>query len=250
VTGLAPIEALAIAGVVVVAAYTVFGLTGFGSSITGLPFLAQVYPVRVVVPTMLVFDLCASLLLATRQRSNVERGELVSLLPFVVIGMLVGGTLLSQAPERWLMLGLGAFVLLFASGQLRTAEARSAVSTRWAGPAGVAGGALSALYGTGGPLYTLYLARRIAEPMRLRATLAVLIFASALMRLVVFTGSGLLLQPAVGQLALALLPCAALGYLIGTRLHGRVGVAAARRAVWAVIVLGGLGMLVRGALAP
>ncbi len=249
-SSLAPTEALALAGLVIVASYTVFGLTGFGSSITGVPFLAQLYPVRVVVPTMLAFDLCAGLLLATRQRAHLERREMVSLLPFIVVGMLVGGTLLVHAPERWLMMGLGAFVLLYSASQLVAPASSRVASPRWAAPAGLVGGALSALYGTGGPLYTMYLARRIVEPMRLRATLAVLIFLSALMRLVLFTSSGLLQQHEVWHLVLALAPCAAIGYVIGTRLHGRVSVTAARRCVWAVIVLGGFGMLVRGAALP
>ena len=44
-------------------AYTVYGLTGFGSTIVAMPLLAHLYPLRFAVPMMLVFDISAGLLL-------------------------------------------------------------------------------------------------------------------------------------------------------------------------------------------
>ena len=96
-------------------------------------------------------------------------------------------------PERWLLLLLGGFVLAYAV--LESAEPvsrRSAASSRWALPAGLVGGAFTALYGTGGPVYTIYLARRLADKAVLRASIGVLIFSTALVRLALFTGGGFL----------------------------------------------------------
>ena len=54
-------------------------------------------------------------------------------------------------------------------------------------PAGMAGGVFTALYGSGGPIYTVYLARRLGDANRLRATIAVLIFCTAWARLALFS---------------------------------------------------------------
>ena len=77
-----PFASIAAAGAIITFAYTVFGITGFGATIVGVPLLAQFLPIRFVVPMMLVFDLSAGLLLGLRNRGDVDRGELLRLAPF------------------------------------------------------------------------------------------------------------------------------------------------------------------------
>ena len=113
-----PLVTLVTAALAVTLAYTVFGLTGFGAAIVGVPLLAHVVPIRFAVPMMLVFDLCAGLLLGLRNRRDVDRGELLRLAPFVAIGMVLGVTVLVRAPERWLLGVLGAFVFGYACWSL------------------------------------------------------------------------------------------------------------------------------------
>ena len=123
---------------------------------------------------MLVFDLCAGLLLGLRNRRDVDRGELLRIAPFVAIGMVLGVTALVRAPERWLLGILGAFVFGYACWSLLRSR-RAAADRRRAGRCrrGMAGGVFTALYGSGGPIYTVYLARRLDDASRLRATIAV-----------------------------------------------------------------------------
>ena len=245
-----PLPTLAFAAVVVTLAYTVYGLTGFGAALVGLPVLAHLFPLRFAVPLVLVFDLCAGVLLGLKNRQHVDRRELLRLAPFILVGMAVGVTLLVRAPERWLLLALGLFVLAYSLWSLFGKAATSPVSTRWAVPAGVVGGGFTALYGTGGPIYTLYLARRIADKTALRATIAMLIFAAGLLRLALFTGTGLYEQTGLLRLALVLLPFALLGYFIGSRLHARLPGRRAVQAVWVVLIAGGASLVWRAASLP
>ena len=240
-----PLASIAVAAVVVFLAYTVFGLTGFGSTIVGAPLLAHVLPIRFIVPMMLVFDLAAGLLLGVRNRGDIDRRELFRLAPFIAIGMLVGVTALVRAPERWLLGGLGAFVFAYACWSLAQRGSPRPVSARWVAPAGVAGGVFTALYGSGGPIYTTYLARRVGDANRLRATIAVLIFCTAWARLALFSVSGLMLQPSLLSLAFALLPCAVLGYLAGSRLHHRLPPRQAARIVWGLLLASGASLVWR-----
>lgn len=245
-----PLSTLLAAAAIVTLGYAVYGLTGFGSSIVAIPLLALFMPLRFAVPMMLVFDLFAGLLLGLRNHRQLSRSELLRLLPIVAVGMLAGVILLVRAPERWLLTGLGAFVIAYAAWSLLSRVAPTPVSRRWAFPAGLIGGAFTALYGTGGPIYTIYLARRLPDKIQLRATIGVLIFCTALIRLVLFTGSGFYTQAGLLPLAFALLPCALIGYLLGSRMHARMSTQRAMQAVWALLIIGGASLLLRAFAMP
>lgn len=238
------------AALIVTLAYAVYGLTGFGAAIIAVPLLAHFFPLRFAVPMMLVFDLFAGLLLGLKNRMHLDRRELLRLLPFLLLGMAAGVTLLVQVSERWLLLLLGAFVLSYASWSLLRKMAPAPVSPRWAVPAGMIGGAFTALYGTGGPVYMIYLARRLPDKTVLRATIGVLIFGTALIRLALFTGSGFYTQRGLLPLAFALLPCALIGYLAGSHLHARMPTQRAVQAVWLLLIAGGASLLWRGLAMP
>ena len=213
--------------------YTVFGFGGFGANLVALPML-------------LVLDQFSATLMGVKNRPLIDRGELKRLMPTLLLGMGLGLMVLRHAAERWLLVLLGVFVggfalwSLFGKAQLRPA------SPRWARPAGLAGGVFSTLFGTGGPEYTLYLAGRIVDTGRLRATVGAVILGSALVRLVLFTGSGFLAQPGLLKLAALLLPCALVGYLIGSRVHARLPHAQVRRAIWVLLLLSTASLLARG----
>jgi uncharacterized membrane protein YfcA len=245
-----PLLSIIGAAVAVTVAYVVFGLTGFGAAIVAVPLLAHLFPIRFAVPMMLVFDLCAGLLLGLKNWRSVDRGELLRLAPFVAVGMVLGVTALVRAPERWLIGALGAFVFAYAGWSLWNRAALRPVSARWAAPAGVAGGAFTALFGSGGPIYTVYLARRLSDAARLRATIGALIFCLAWARLALFSGTGLLFQPSLLRLAVILLPCAIVGYFIGSDLHRRLQPKQAARAIWILLLASGASLLGRALAAP
>jgi uncharacterized membrane protein YfcA len=240
-----PLASIGAAALVITLAYAVFGLTGFGAAVVGVPLLAQFFPIRFAVPMMLVFDLCTGLLLGLKNRRDVDRAELLRIAPFVAVGMVLGVTALVRAPERWLIGVLGAFVFSYACWSLLKRAAPRSISACWVAPAGVAGGVFTALYGSGGPIYTVYLARRLGDPLRLRATIAVLIFCTAWARLALFSGTGLLFQHSLLNLAVLLLPCAVLGYYLGSHLHGRLAPRQAARVVWILLLASGGSLLWR-----
>jgi uncharacterized membrane protein YfcA len=112
------------------------------------------------------------------------------------------------------------------------------------------GGAFSTVFGTGGPVYTLFLANRITDTDRLRATLGTVILVSALVRLVLFTGSGFLMQPGLPLLAAMLVPCALAGYAIGSRVNARMPQARVRRVIWMLLLAASASLLLRGLMVP
>ncbi|MFO1330071.1 MAG: sulfite exporter TauE/SafE family protein [Rubrivivax sp.] len=227
-------------------AYTVFGFGGFGANLVALPLLAHAMSLRFAVPMLLLLDLIAAGLMGFKNRSLVQWRELARLLPTLLVGMLLGLVVLERAPERWLLTLLGSFVAGFALWNLFGRVAAGAVSARWAWPAGLGGGIFSTMFGTGGPIYTLYLARRIVDTSQLRASIGTLILGSALMRLLLFTGSGFFKQAGLLQLSLLLVPCALAGFVLGSRLHARLPQAQVRRGIWLLLLASGGSLLVRG----
>lgn len=242
-----PTAAVAGAALIVCCAYTVYGLTGFGSSITAMPLLVLLMPLRLALPLMLVFDLLAGVLVGLKNWRSADRREIGRLLPYLLLGMLLGVTMLVHVRESILLLVLGLFILTYCSWSLVARPGESLIATGWSAPLGIGGGIFTSLFGTGGPLYTIYLSRRLRDKVTMRATISLLVLVAGLLRLVIFSSVGLYHQQGLFELTAVLLPCSLLGLLVGTRLHHRAEPARVKQALWLVLIVAGLG-LVRRAL--
>lgn len=225
--------------------YVIFGMVGFGATLTNAPLLAHLLPLRFVVPLTLLLDLFAAIALGTRVRGQADRGELRRILPFVLLGLALGLALLIHLPERALLLLLGCFVLYAGISSLARWSGAGPLHPAWAMPAGVVGGIFSALYGTGGPIYTIYMSRRIADKSAFRATMARLVLTVSLVRFTMFAASGLLGQDHLLLAALLLAPFAALGLALGNRLHHRLSARRILLFVYMLIIANGAALVVR-----
>ncbi len=241
-----PIETFALAALIVLAAYVIFGLTGFGSTVVAVPLLALLLPLKFAVPLMMMLDLAATIVLWSTLKKGIRFDEVAWLVPFILIGMALGLTLLIRVPEGPLLLGLGGFVLLYAAYGLMRRGVPIVMRRAWSVPVGVIGGALSALFGTGGVIFAMYFTGRIREKDALRATNASMIMFSALVRVVLFGISGLLMQDSLLVCSALLVPAMLGGFYIGNRLHSVVRPQSVVVAVYSVLVVAGVSLLVRG----
>ncbi|TSA15043.1 MAG: sulfite exporter TauE/SafE family protein [Betaproteobacteria bacterium] len=238
-------EVCLLAPLTILFGYVIFGMVGFGSTLTNVPLLAHLLPLRFVVPLTLLLDLTAAIALGTRTRGQADRAELRRILPFVLLGLALGLALLIHLPERVLLLLLGSFVLYAGISSLARRPAAGVLHPGWAVPAGVIGGIFSALYGTGGPIYTIYLSRRLTDKSAFRATMARLVMTVSLVRLALFLASGLLFQDYLLLAALLLLPFAALGLSLGNRLHHALSARRILLFVYLLIIANGAALIVR-----
>ena len=229
-------------------AYAVYGMTGFGSTVVAMPLLAQLLPLRFAVPLMMLLDLTAFALFGARFRRRIRYAEAGWLVPFMLAGMALGLTLLIALPEQGLLAALGVFVLAYAVYGLSRRGAPVQLARAWSAPIGLAGGALSVLFGTGGVLYAIYNSGRIRDKAELRATNAATIMLSSVVRAVLFGATGLLSQDGLISLALLLVPALLGGFAIGNRLHAAVPAGAVVRLVYALLVVSGVSLLARAAV--
>jgi uncharacterized membrane protein YfcA len=236
---------MAAAAAIVFIAYTVFGMTGFGSSIVAAPFLVLLFPLQFVVPMIVVLDIFGASLLALRTYRHVSWRELKRLAPWAVLGMLAGVTLLVHAPERVLLTLLALFVLTYLARARFGRPNPAPIDTRWIVPFGLIGGVFTSLYGTGGPIYTIYMARRIFDARMLRATMGMLILVSAFIRMMMFATTGLYAQPGLLMLCAVLMPVGLCGLWLGSYLHHRLPAARVVQVIHVVLLLGALNLLYR-----
>jgi uncharacterized membrane protein YfcA len=196
-------------------AYVVFGMVGFGTTLVSAPILAHVLPLSTVVPALALTDFVAAWANGFRLGAHVARKEVLRLAPAMVIGSAMGAWLLFAVPVRTMMLLLGVFVVLYALNGLRPKAAQPPLAPGWAWWYGSAGGVLSALFGAGGWVYSMYLLRRLDDPQQIRATQTAVLTVSSTIRVLLFLVAGTYFNLGLLLLVLALLPAMALGLYIG-----------------------------------
>lgn len=236
---------LALVFVTVLAAYAVFGATGFGSSVIAVPLLAHAFPLTFAVPFLTSLDAFATTNASYRQWRSASFAELRRIVPALLLGIVAGTTLLVRLPRAPALLALGIFIALYGLYIVFARPAERVIHGAWAWPIGFVGGLFSVLFGTGGPIYIVYLSSRIHDKTMLRATSSLLIAMSVLLRIGVFIVSGLLLQPGLLVLALMMLPVMLAGYGVGSRLHHALSRHAVMRLIAAVLLANGLSLITR-----
>lgn len=237
-------ELAAIAAILLLA-YVMLGTSGFGSAVVGIPLLAHVVPLRFAVPLILLLDVVGMLIQGARVRRQINRTEMRRLVPFMVLGIALGTTLLASLPQRALVAALGCLAVGYGLLSLVGGPPARQLSASWSVPAGVAGGTMGALFGTGGPIYIIYLSRRLADVTELRATITAVLVVSVATRVVIFAVSGLLLQDGLLLVAAAMLPVMFAGLNIGWRMHARLPQSVVRRVLYTLLIVSGTSLLAR-----
>jgi uncharacterized protein len=240
-----PLHVLVALPLIVLLAYTVFGATGFGGSIISVPALAHFFPLTFVVPLVSATDALAATTTAWRLRRLVAWPEFVLLLPAMLIGIGLGATLLLNLPRGPALLALGAFAVSYGAYVLAGPRTLIRAPGWLVWPIGIVGGIFSALFGTGGPIYIVFLSARIGDKSALRATSAIVVAVSVWMRVVLFIATGLLLNAVLVTLVLSLLPVMALGLWLGNRLHHALSRGGVLRLIAGLLLVNGVTLIVR-----
>jgi uncharacterized membrane protein YfcA len=241
VTALEATYALGVLGV----AYFVRGISGFGSGLVAVPLLALVFPLPLVVPFVLLLDFTASLALGGLNLKLVRWDEVKPLVPFGIVGVVLGTTLLISLPKTPLLIGLGVFILIFALRSLLNLHGEKPVSRWWALPASLTGGMVGAMFGTGGPPYVIYLAHRLKDKGLLRATLSGVFFLEGLIRIGSFIATGLLLKAEVWQSYALGLPIALIALYGGSHVHTGLSQAQVTRFIGILLLISSLSVFVK-----
>jgi uncharacterized membrane protein YfcA len=234
-----------IAALILIGAYFIRGISGFGSGLLAVPLLAHFLPLTFVVPLVLITDFTASILLGMHVRQHARWDEIRPLIPFGFIGVVAGTTLLVNVPRFFLLITLGSLVFLFGIRSSLALHGTRLIRRIWAIPAGLIGGTISGLFGTGGPPYVIYLNHRIEQPAELRATFTGLFFLEGLWRIVTFVFAGLFHDVRLLSATLAALPLIALGLWLGNHVHVGLTRVQMQRIIGTLLLISGASLIWR-----
>ena len=237
-----------VAPLVVIVAYTVFGLSGFGSTVISVPILAHFLPVSYLVPLMALLDLVSAIVVGSSGREHLSKEELKRLIPWMFVGFVIGATALVGVPDRYLRAALGLFSASIGIYSILNPTLTRTISKLWSIPAGIAGGGIATVFGAGGPIYATYLSGRLRDKSQVRATISTLISISAFSRAVVYAVSGLLLHMTIFAGGVVLAPFVWLGLKIGHRIHVGLTQEQMRRVVGFIVLATGTSLLLRAFL--
>ncbi|PVZ11399.1 MULTISPECIES: sulfite exporter TauE/SafE family protein [unclassified Pseudomonas] len=199
-------------------AYIIFGIAGFGTALVASPILALYVPVAKIVPLLALMDLCAALVNVSRDGRRANWQELRRLVPMMVVGSLIGAAILLTTRPDFLLLALGIFVVGYSLYSLSGLKPHRDFAPVHAIAFGGVGGVFSALFGSGGFIYAIYLSGRLQDKNALRITQTTLIGLSTLTRVVLFALAGVYLDASLLWLALLLAPGMLLGITLGRRI--------------------------------
>jgi uncharacterized membrane protein YfcA len=236
---------LLVAPVIIVIGYTVFGLSGFGSTVISVPVLAHFLPLSYLVPLMALLDLASASLVGSAGREHVARPEMKRIIPWMFVGFVVGVTLLKGVPDEYLRTALGIFAMSVGVYSIFNPTLLRTISAWWSVPAGIVGGAIATIFGAGGPIYSTYLAGRLKDKAEIRATISTLISISAFTRAIMYAVAGLMSHAAIFAGFAMLAPFVWVGLKLGDRIHVGLSQQQMRRAIGCVLVLTGGSLLVR-----
>lgn len=239
---------LAFAAIVLVA-YAVQTVTGFGSTLVCVTLGAFLLPLPAVVAFAVPLSFLQTTYIVARHHEGIQwRYLLTRVFPAMAIGMAVGYFAFRETAGSWLRVAFGVLVLVLSARELwqlykKTEAARMPlpISIATIASAGVVHG----IYGTGGPLLVYSVGREGFDKKQLRSTLTTvwLFFDAALATGMAIDGR--YDRPTLMNLAL-LLPALPVGILIGELLHHRVDERRFRIGLFALLIAAAIALVARG----
>lgn len=228
---------------ILLAAYLIRGITGFGSGLVAVPLLALFLPLQFVVPLILLLDFTASIVIGGLHFKRVQWGELGVLIPVGIVGVIAGTSLLVKLPPEPMLIALAVFVFIFAVRSILNLHGEKPASRGWAVPAALTGGTVGALFGTGGPPYVIYLSHRIRDKSDLRATFSALFFFEGMTRIISFLVAGLLMTAQVWLAYIVALPLVLGALYLGGHMHVSLSQAQMTRLVGVLLLVSSISLL-------
>lgn len=238
---------------VVLGAYFVGTAMGFGTSIMCVTFGAQLMPLEVLLPIIAPLNVTLSLYLAVRHRRATEwRYLLRRVVPLVALGVPIGMLLFNLREQGWLRLVFGLFVTALAALQLRLAL-RGREHVREVHPMLrplflFVGGIVHGLFTTGGPLIVYVMGREVEDKGAFRSSIATMFVPMTTALIVDYALLGLFTAHTAKMAGLAAVPFL-IGIALGELAHHRIDNERFKRAVWALLAVGGVILSIRAGLA-
>ncbi|SMC05394.1 hypothetical protein SAMN00768000_2221 [Sulfobacillus thermosulfidooxidans DSM 9293] len=242
--GYLSIDSYLIAFLIVLAAFAIRGMLGFGSGLISVSLLIFFLPIKEVVPIVFLLDGVASLALGSYDFKEIRWQEMPWLWIFTIFGLIVGAWILKTLPAQSVTVLLGVFILLYVIYAIVTKPERlPQVSRVWGAPLGFLGGVIGSLYGGGGPSIVAYFQMRHLDKRAFRASFQFIAITDSIVRGSLYFLLGLLGAKTVITSAW-LVPAVAIGLIGGNFLHFRIDARRFQYLVLLVLAFAGIKLVI------
>jgi len=227
---------------VFVLAYLVQGITGFGAVILTLSVLAFLFPVKLLVPVLVVVSLAQVIWFALVGRRHIHWSHVRIILVLSLAGLPLGYLVYRFLPAGALKIALGGFVVLVAVANLCGLRIRIRIPELYYYLLNLLGGFFQGAMATGGPMLIIYAARVLEDKAAFRATLSIV--------WIVLNSILCITYLATGGFTEAMLPlvgvgcaCMVLGTILGMLVHARIPQKPFRILVFVLLLISGVALL-------
>lgn len=234
-------------GVVLILSYAVRGSVGFGG--VTVPLLALVLSLKIVVPMVTFLGLLSSLVILAKDYRHVVWRDALRILPYCLLGVLIGLYFFKTLDARTLAHTLGVVVLVY-GGYSLWVTVRPGLNWRPAiqavtPVAGTTAGFVGTIFGSmAGMFFAIYLDLLKLGKNEFRATVAAILFALGLFRGVGYAAIGAFEHDALIACAAAL-PLMLVGVFLGNHIHANLNPIAFKRLVALILIASGAPLLLR-----
>ncbi|HEU5197878.1 MAG TPA: sulfite exporter TauE/SafE family protein [Methylomirabilota bacterium] len=237
--------AWAAGALVVFVASFVMGLTGFGIALVAMAFLPYLMAPADAIVLLTIYALVFSIVVVVQLRRDLAPRALVDLTVGTLAGTPLGVWVLASLPVSALNRLIGAVLVLVVVLEFRRALPERLEGHGWGLGAGFLSGLVGGAVGTPGPPVIVYATTQGWSPRTVKANIMGFFVLNQGATLLGYWWAGLL-TPAVLSLTVTLALPAVAGLLAGHALFGRLDPVRFRRAVFALLLVSGLVLLIRG----
>jgi uncharacterized protein len=237
------------AALVVVVALSVRGSAGFGGQAVAVPLLALILPLSTALAVMVVLAVLSALGHLRRDWPKIAWAEIRRLLPYSVIGVLIGLYLLKHLDVGLLVKAFGIVVILYACFALATASRPVRIPAPAVYPIGAAlavlAGAMGATFGAAaGPLYVIYLNARQLPRDTFRVTITMILTIQGCLRIAGYSRLGFFDETTL-MLVVASIPLILLSSALGNWVAGRLDQRWFNIGIGALLLVSGTALLMK-----
>lgn len=222
--------------------HLVMGITGFGAIVLALPVLTLFFPVKILIPALVVVNLLQAVWFAVTQRKHIHIGHARSIIILALIGIPIGYALFRYLPSDQLKIGLGIFVSVVAAWNLSGVTLKRQVPLPFYHGLNFIGGIMQGALACGGPFLVIYAARMLEDKSAFRSTLSLVWTTTNTLLCITYAATGSFSREMIPVIGLAF-PCVVFGTVLGTVLHERIPEKPFRVLVFSTLFISGLVLL-------
>jgi len=223
----------------------VMGLAGFGIALVAMAFLPWLMSPVTAIVVLTIYALVFSIVVVAQLWQHLAPRALVDLFIGTVAGTPIGVWVLASLPVTALNRLIGLVLVVVVALEFRGAMPRRLVGRAWGVATGFLSGVIGGAVGTPGPPVIVYATTQGWSPRTMKANTMAFFVVNQAVILAGYWWAGLLTHEVAGVAASFALPALA-GVGAGVALFGRLDPVRFRRLVFALLLISGLVLLIRG----